>query len=124
MTQAAPGETATGGTPGEGTPGTERDPRAAPHDLGAHPRFLCTPVEPQDDAPPDAFGRRVDALRQILAARGLMTVDELRRSIESIPEAEYHALTYYERWLRAMAALMAEKGIVAPELLDGIGGEA
>ena len=109
MTQAA----ATGNAPG-----TERDPRAAPHDLGAHPRFLCTPVEPQDDAPPDAFGRRVDALRQILAARGLMTVDELRRGIESIPEAEYFALGYYERWLRSITLLMVEKGVVAKDAVE------
>ena len=42
-----------------------------------------------------------------------MTVDEMRRAIEAIPEAEYHALTYYERWLRAISGLMVEKGIVA-----------
>ncbi|MFC0408836.1 nitrile hydratase [Roseomonas elaeocarpi] len=94
-----------------------RDPRASPHDLGGHPRFRCTPVEPDDNAPPDAFGRRVDALRQLLATRGLLTVDELRRSIEAIPEAEYHALSYYERWLRAMAALMQEKDVVLAEEL-------
>lgn len=98
-------------------PRPERDPRAAHHDLGGHPRFLCEPVDPLDTAPPDAFGARVDALRQVLAQRGLMTVDELRRGIEAIPEAEYHALTYYERWLRSMAGLMAEKGVVRAEEL-------
>jgi hypothetical protein len=89
----------------------------ATHDLGGASRFRCTPVDPADDAPPDAFGRRVDALRQVLARKGLMTVDELRRGIEAIPEAEYHALGYYERWLRSIAALMVEKGVVAPETL-------
>ena len=100
---------------GIGAPG--RDPRAAHHDLGGHPRFLCTAVEPGDDAPPDAFGKRVDALRQLLGAKGLMSVDEMRRGIEAIPEAEYHALGYYERWLRSIAGLMVEKGIVPPEVL-------
>ncbi len=92
-------------------------PPPATHDIGGAMRFRCTPVDPEDDAPPDAFGRRVDALRQLLARRGLMTVDELRRSIEAIPEEEYHALGYYERWLRGISTLMAEKGVVLPEEL-------
>lgn len=91
-------------------------PPPATHDLGGSIRFRCTPVEP-DDAPPDPFGKRVDALRQILARKGLMTVDELRRGIEAIPEAEYHALGYYEKWLRSISGLMVEKGVVAPEEL-------
>ena len=89
-------------------------PMIPAHDLGGASRFRCSPVDPDDDAPPDAFGQQVDALRQILARRGLMSVDELRRAIESLPEAEYHALSYYERWLRAIAMLMAEKGVVQP----------
>lgn len=87
-------------------------PPPATHDLGGHPRFRCTPVDPADEAPPDAFGKRVDALRQLLARKGLMSVDELRRGVEAIPEAEYHALGYYERWLRAISGLMVEKGVV------------
>ena len=61
----------------------------------------------------------MDALRQLLDARGLMTVDELRRGIEAIPEEEYFALTYYERWLRSITALLLEKGVVTAEELQG-----
>ena len=93
----------------------EDAPNPATHDLGGAARFRCTPVEPDDEAPPDAFGKRVDALRQLLAQRGLMTVDELRRGVEAIPEAEYHALGYYERWLRSISGLMLEKGVVKAE---------
>lgn len=92
-------------------------PAPATHDIGGSPRFRCTPVEPDDAAPPDAFGKRVDALRQILARKGLMSVDELRRGIEAIPEAEYHTLGYYERWLRSISAIMVEKDVVAAEEL-------
>ncbi len=92
-------------------------PPAATHDLGGAPRFRCTAVEPDDEAPPDEFGKRVDALRQILGRSGLMTVDEMRRCIEAIPEPEYHALGYYERWLRGISALMVEKGVVQAEAL-------
>jgi nitrile hydratase len=91
---------------------TEHSP--ATHDIGGLQRFRCTPVE-RDEEPPDAFGKRVDALRQILAKKGFMTVDELRRGIESIPEGEYFALTYYERWLRSITTLMLEKGVVTQD---------
>ena len=90
------------------------DRTPATHDIGGAQRFRCTPVE-RDEEPPDEFGRRVDALRQLLAQKKLMTVDELRRGIESIPEDEYFALTYYERWLRSIQTLMLEKGVVAEE---------
>ena len=48
---------------------TAADRTPATHDMGGAHRFRCTPVE-RDEEPPDAFGRRVDALRQILARRG------------------------------------------------------
>jgi nitrile hydratase subunit beta len=93
------------------------EPRTpATHDIGGLARFHCTPVE-HDEAPPDAFGKRVDALRQVLAQKKLMTVDELRRGIEGIPEDQYFALGYYERWLRSIATLMVEKGHVDAEAL-------
>ena len=38
------------------------------------------------------FDREVDALRQILGRKGVMSVDELRRGIEAIPEADYFRL--------------------------------
>ena len=91
----------------------ETTPPPATHDLGGSMRFRCTPVDPEDDTPPDAFGKRVDAPRQLLSQKGLMSVDELRRGIEAIPEAEYHRLGYYERWLRSISGLMVEKGVVA-----------
>jgi nitrile hydratase len=84
--------------------------------MGGATRFRCTAVE-RDEAPPDAFGKRVDALRQLLAQKGLMTVDELRRGIEATPEEEYLTLTYYERWLRSITTLMLEKGVVSEEEL-------
>ena len=93
-------------------PPPEKTP--AIHDMGGLSRFRCSPVE-RDEAPPDAFGKRVDALRQVLAAKKMMTVDELRRGIESIPEDEYFALTYYERWMTSICTLMVEKGVIAAE---------
>ncbi len=64
-------------------------PRAH-HDLGGVPRYACEPIPTEPHALSD-FDREVDAIRQILGAKGVMSVDELRRGIEAIPEAEYTA---------------------------------
>ena len=82
------------------------------HDIGGVSRFMCEPVDPSPHEL-TAFDRQVDALRQILGMKQVMSVDELRRNIESIPEAEYHRLTYYQRWIRAIAANLLDKGVVS-----------
>ncbi len=82
----------------------------AHHDLGGVPRFLCEPIETGYHALTD-FDREVDAIRGILGTKGVMGVDELRRGIEAIPEAEYHALGYYQRWLRSITANLLERGV-------------
>lgn len=83
----------------------------AMHDLGGVPRFMCETV----DASPHElteFDRTVDALRQILGRKRIMSVDELRRGIESLPEAAYFGLSYYERWLRSIIAILIEKSVI------------
>ena len=54
---------------------------------------------------------RVYALNAVLRARGIYNVDEFRDAIERIPPAEYLEASYYERWLRAIETLLAEKGL-------------
>ena len=85
-------------------------PRAH-HDLGGVSRFACEPVDVEPHAL-DAFDREVDALRGILGAKKVMSVDELRRGIEAIPEADYHRLTYYRRWIRSIADNLIRRGVV------------
>jgi hypothetical protein len=58
------------------------------------------------------FDREVDALRQMLAAKKLMSVDELRRGIEAIPEADYHRLGYYQRWIRSITDTLLRHGVI------------
>lgn len=95
----------------------EHGPRAH-HDMGGVSPYICEEIDTEPHELDD-FDRAVDALRQLLAAKGLMSVDELRRNIEAIPEAEYHALTYYQRWMRAITAHLLRKGIVAPGEVAG-----
>lgn len=81
------------------------------HDMGGVPKFLCEPIDTSAHALND-FDRQVDAIRGILGAKGIMSVDELRRGIEAIPESEYHRLTYYQRWIRSIADNLLARGLV------------
>ena len=89
----------------------DKEALRSPHDLGGASKFMCEPVDVEPHAL-TAFDRRVDAIRQILGAKQVMGVDELRRGIEAIPEAEYHRLTYYQRWIRSITDNLLKKGVV------------
>ncbi len=91
--------------------GLPEDRPRAMHDLGGLSRFMCEPVDPSPHALTD-FDKQVDALRQILGMKGIMSVDELRRGIEAIPEADYHRLGYYQRWVRSIAGNLLANGVV------------
>jgi hypothetical protein len=84
-------------------------PRAM-HDLGGVSKFMCDAVDTEPHALSD-FDREVDAIRGLLGARKVMSVDELRRGIEALPEAEYHRLTYYQRWIRSITGNLLAKGV-------------
>ena len=72
---------------------------------------MCEPVDIEPHGLTD-FDRQVDALRQILGAKQVVSVDELRRGIEAIPEAEYHRLSYYRRWIRSLTDNLLRKGVI------------
>jgi hypothetical protein len=46
-----------------------------------------------------------------------MGVDELRRGIEAIPEADYHRLSYYQRWIRSITDNLLRRGVIEAEVL-------
>jgi hypothetical protein len=92
----------------------------AHHDMGGVSKFLCEPI---DTAPHGltAFDKEVDAIRQILGAKGVMSVDELRRGIEAIPEAEYLRMGYYQKWIRSIADNLIARGVVTEaELVEAL----
>ena len=89
---------------------TTTDPRRAHHDMGGVPKFLCEPIDTADHALTD-FDREVDAIRQILGAKKVMSVDELRRGIEATPEADYLRLSYYQKWIRSIAGNLLRNGV-------------
>ncbi len=93
------------------------NPRRAHHDMGGVPKFLCEPIDTSAHALTD-FDREVDAIRGLLGAKGVMGVDELRRGIEAIPEAEYHRLSYYQRWIRSITDNLLVRGVITAAELE------
>lgn len=85
--------------------------KRAHHDLGGVPRFLCEPIDTEPHALTE-FDREVDAIRGILGAKGVMSVDELRRGIEAIPEPDYLRLSYYQKWIRSIADNLMARGVI------------
>lgn len=89
----------------------EHDGPRAHHDMGGVSKFLCEEVDTTEHVLTE-FDRTVDALRGILGAKKVMSVDELRRGIEAIPEAEYHRLSYYQRWIRSITDNLLVRGVI------------
>ena len=90
-------------------------PRAM-HDMGGVTKFMCDPVDTEPHALND-FDKEVDAIRQLLGMKKVMSVDELRRGIEAIPEATYHQLSYYQRWIRSIADNLLVRGVISADEL-------
>ena len=89
----------------------DKEAKRAHHDLGGATKFMCEPVDIEPHALTD-FDREVDALRQMLAVKKLMSVDELRRGVEAIPEPDYLRLSYYQKWIRSIADTLLRTGII------------
>jgi nitrile hydratase len=79
-------------------------------------------MQQEPDEPPfhADWEAHVFGVNGALIGRGVYNLDEFRDAIERIPAQEYLASSYYERWLRAITMLLAERGIVTEEdLADG-----
>ena len=99
----------------------DKETKRAHHDLGGVSKYMCDSVDIEPHGL-TAFDREVDALRGILGAKKVMSVDELRRGIEAIPDADYHRLSYYQRWIRSITENLLRKGVVTEaELQSALG---
>ena len=87
----------------------------AAHDRGGWPDE--TPIDRTEHEYSD-WERRVDAVHQVLGARGVRSTDEMRRAIESLAPETYESLSYYEKWTAALEILLIEKGILTAEEID------
>ena len=83
------------------------------HDMGGEP---AGPVVPEEHHYA-AWEKRVDAIVRLLTARGVMTVDELRRGIEELGPGAYDEMSYFQRWIASVGNLLLEKGVVTVDEL-------
>jgi nitrile hydratase subunit beta len=59
-----------------------------------------------------------DAVNQALGARGIKRTDEMRRAREEMDSETYRDLTYYERWIASIEAILIEKKILTQVEID------
>ncbi|MEX2240963.1 MAG: hypothetical protein WD775_09780 [Burkholderiales bacterium] len=87
------------------------------HDMGGLP---AGKVKPAGHAYAD-WELRVDALMMLLTGvtgmKKRMTVDELRKNIESLPPADYDKMGYYERWVISLTQTMIQRGVITTDEL-------
>jgi hypothetical protein len=81
--------------------------------MGGHAAGAVAPTE-HDYA---QWEKRVDAIMVLLSNKGRMTVDEMRRNIESLGPDAYDHMTYYERWIYAVAQTMIQRGVISVDEL-------
>lgn len=87
------------------------------HDMGGLP---ASRVKPTEHAYAD-WELRVDAMMLLLVGvmggEKRMTVDELRKNIESLPPADYDRMGYYDRWVISLTQTMIQRGVITTDEL-------
>ena len=82
------------------------------HDMGGLRAEKVEPIEHHYEE----WERRVDALMLlcvgITGKKRLMTVDELRKNIESLPPETYDRTAYYEKWITSLTQTMIQRGVI------------
>ena len=82
------------------------------HDMGGLPADKVEPVEHQYED----WERRIDALMMFCSGvkgkKRLLTVDELRKNIESLTPETYDRLAYYEKWVTALTQALIQRGVI------------
>ena len=95
---------------------THVDTRGA-HDLGGFlNHLLAHGIDARislEEMPKAPYEERADAMLLLLsnAGKGLLNIHAMRRASEQFTHEDYLKLSYYDRWLKAMAALCIETGV-------------
>jgi len=59
--------------------------------------------------------KQMHSLLAVLARKGHISVDELRRGVEGLPENVYARCSYYGKWARSMLAISLERNVLSDE---------
>lgn len=88
------------------------------HDMGG--MHGMGPIRYERDEPVfhEPWEGRVFALNIAMRARRKWNIDAGRYEIELIPPADYLRMSYYEKWLVRLVALMIKRGLVAREEVE------
>jgi len=82
------------------------------HDMGGLPAQKVEPTEHDHEE----WERRVDALMVLCVGltgkKRVMTVDELRKNIESLPPETYDRTAYYEKWITSLTQTLIQRGVI------------
>lgn len=87
------------------------------HDLGGFlNHLLAHGIDARisrEEIPKTPYEERADALLLLLSnsGKGLLNIHAMRRASEQFTHEDYLKLSYYDRWLKAMAALCIETGV-------------
>ena len=85
------------------------------HDIGGLPG--AGPIDQSEHSLSD-WEVLADAVNQALGARGVKRTDEMRRAREEMDSAAYRDMSYYERWIASIEAILVEKNILTKEEID------
>ena len=83
------------------------------HDVGGKPGYGAIVREANQPPFHHEWELRVFALNRTLLAARVYNLDEFRASVERLPERIYERVSYYERWLLAIEALLRKKDVLA-----------
>ena len=78
------------------------------HDMGGEPGG---PIE-RHEHELAVWEKRVDAVLRVLLAKGVLSLDELRRGVEELGPGAYDELSYFERWISSISNVLVEKGVL------------
>ncbi len=87
-----------------------------PHDVGG------LDAGPVDTSEHDTayWEWQIDAMVRLALKKGLISdFAELRDGIEKLDADDYERCSYYERWAKALAYALVDRGVVNREQLDG-----
>lgn len=82
----------------------------SPHDLGGN--TACGVIE-RAEHPLQQWEKEIHAVAGILNFKKVVSIDEIRRGIESLEKNQYESLDYYSRWACALASLLVEKNVLS-----------
>ena len=89
---------------------------SGPHDVGGLEEFIGASIDLQEgDTECSHWELQTHALLVCLVGRSIITVDELRRGVEGLPEDTYRDWGYYGKWAASMAT---GKGVLSLRTRD------